>query len=127
MRHAAQSCSEPEPAAEKVPLGHSVQVALPTPAQRPAAHCVHDPSHAAAANPALHWVIALLPSHQLPEGHDSHRRFDTAVGAVASYSAEAQIVTATQREPSFVAENVVPAAQLAQTRSCVSEPSCAVP
>ena len=73
-----------EPAAEKVPLGHAVQVALPTPAQRPAAHCVHDPSPAAAANPARHTTRLLLPLQSCPAGHCAHVRSTDVLGAVPS-------------------------------------------
>ena len=38
VRHATQSCCEPDPAAEKVPLGHAVQLALCAADQYPALH-----------------------------------------------------------------------------------------
>ena len=63
MRQARHACSEPLPAAEKVPLGHALHDALDNADQWPALHCVHVLAPRTAAEPAAQGTAVALPSH----------------------------------------------------------------
>ena len=121
------SWAEVLPDAEKVPLTHALQLALPRWDQKPAPHSEQTPAPYAAAPPALHCVLVALPLHSCPPGHAEQARSSRDVGARVSTWEDKHVATALHASALLRDEKVDPATHARHVRSWVAVPSVAIP